>query len=92
MGEGPRGCPWWTRACALCEKRVLEFRMRAMLVSFLTHHMNHRWQDGVEHLARCFLTLSQALLSQFQMQAGVTGINTVRIYNPVTREDHDPTG
>ena len=34
--------------------------MRAALVSFLTHHMNHAWQDGVEHLARCFWTSTPA--------------------------------
>ena len=34
----------------------LNFRMRALLVSFLTHHLWQNWQDGVVHLAKNFFT------------------------------------
>ncbi|MEW5835862.1 MAG: FAD-binding domain-containing protein [Pseudomonadota bacterium] len=72
----------------------LNFRMRAMLVSFAAYHLWLHWREPGLFLARQFLDYEAGIhWSQMQMQSGTTGINTLRMYSPAKQaRDHDPGG
>ena len=72
----------------------LNFRMRAMVMATASYHLWLDWRAPGLELARLFTDYEPGIhWSQVQMQSGTTGINTVRIYNPVKQgHDQDPTG
>ena len=72
----------------------LNFRMRAMVVSFASYHLWLHWRETGLFLARQFLDFEPGIhWSQMQMQSGTTGINTLRIYSPSKQAlDQDPSG
>jgi len=92
---GRTGYPF-VDACmrALDQNGWINFRMRAMLMSFASYHLWLPWRDSGLHLARQFVDYEPGIhWPQVQMQSGTTGINTVRIYNPVKQgHDQDPAG
>jgi deoxyribodipyrimidine photo-lyase len=65
-----------------------------MIMSFASYHLWLHWRKPALHLANLFTDYEPGIhYSQVQMQSGTTGINAIRIYNPIKQGiDHDPDG
>lgn len=93
--NGQTGWPLVDACMAMLrETGWVNFRMRAMLMSTASYLLWLHWRQTGLHLAREFLDYEPGIhWPQVQMQSGTTGINTLRIYNPIKQAmDQDPEG
>ena len=81
-------------ACLRCAAATgfLNFRMRALVTSFACHGLRLDWQALLAPLARLWTDYEPGIhVSQVQMQAGVVGTNTIRVYSPAKQlREQDP--
>ncbi len=93
--HGQTGLPFLDACMRFCQHTGwLNFRMRAMVTAVASYHLWLDWRTHGPVLAGMFTDYEPGIhWSQVQMQSGTTGMNTVRVYNPVKQgQDQDPDG
>ncbi|PQO22392.1 deoxyribodipyrimidine photolyase, partial [Rhodobacteraceae bacterium WD3A24] len=72
----------------------LNFCMRAMVVAVASYHLWLDWRATGAVLARLFTDYEPGIhWNQMQIRSGTTGIDALRLYDPVRQgRDHDPGG
>lgn len=93
--EGRTGYPMVDAVMrCLAQTGWVNFRMRAMVMSFASYHLWLHWRPTALFLATRFVDFEPGIhYAQAQMQSGTTGMNTVRIYSPAKQvRDQDPQG
>ena len=93
--EGRTGYPMVDASMrCLRETGWLNFRMRAMCVSFYYHVLHQPWRVGADHFHReLFDSVAAINYTQWQYQCGLVGKPGLRLYNPRKQvRDQDPDG
>jgi len=88
--KGETGFPFLDACMQFLKKKGwINFRMRAMIMSFASYNLWQPWQKTSPLLAQLFVDYEPGIhICQVQMQSGVTGINLPRIYS-VNKQSRD---